>query len=61
MKESIADKEAVPLHKYYHATVDVSDTGRMWLDGLTLPYIYTAMVIPKTPHPIPKMGITKIL
>lgn len=60
MAHTIADKDAVPLKKYYRARCVVTPSGKQFLDTMTLPYIIEEMVIPKVPHYEPKMGITKI-
>ncbi len=58
--ETIADKELVPLKKFYRAQVLITDKGQQFLDTITLPHIIQELVIPKVPHYEPKMGITKI-
>ncbi len=60
---SVEAKEKIPLKKYYRATCEMTDQGRVFLGCITeFPYLIQELVIPKTPHPGEhKMGITKIL
>ncbi len=60
--DTIAEKEAVPLHKYYRAISYVTAKWQEFLDTIDIfPHYITALVIAKVPHTTPKMGITKIL
>lgn len=60
--ETIAEKESVPLHKYYRAISYVTTKWQEFLDSIaSFPHYITALVIAKVPHTTPKMGITKIL
>jgi len=61
--QSIEEKEAVPLKKFYQATSYITPEWQIFLEKIKdkLPYTIIADVIPKTPHPIVKKGITKIL
>lgn len=61
LAETIEEKDKVPLKKFYRAQVLITRQGRQFIDNINLPHIIQEMVIPKTPHPLPKMGITKIL
>ena len=61
LAETIKEKEQVPLKKFYRAQALITRQGRQFIDNISLPHIIEEMVIPKTPHPIPKMGITKII
>ncbi len=61
---ALAEKEAVPLQKYYRARCAISAEGEAFLDMIqhTLPYYIDALVHARIPHPgTPKRGITKIL
>lgn len=61
---ALAEKEAVPLQKYYRARCEVSAQGQAFLDAIqhTLPSYIDAIVHAHIPHPgTPKRGITKIL
>lgn len=61
---TIEAKEAVPLKKFYRATVEVTPQGHDFLSSIKeawYPYLIDADVTPKTPHPITKRGLTKIL
>ncbi len=59
---TIAEKEAVSLHKYYKATCYISPEGQQFLDAIiSYPHYIQETVIAKVPHTTPKMGITKIL
>lgn len=51
------------LEKYYHAICDVTLLGDTFLENVEkkLPYIIKELVIPKVPHYIPKIGVTKII
>lgn len=61
--ETIEEKELVPLKKYYRALCEVSEAGKNFIAQIqhNLPYTIQEDVIPQTPHPIIKEGITKIL
>ena len=61
LAETTEEKEQVPLKKFYRAQALVTAQGREFVNNISLPHIIEEMVIPKTPHPIPKMGITKIV
>lgn len=59
---TLEEKEAVPLHKYYRATSQLTPKGQVFLDAIdNFPHYIRALVIAKVPHTTPKMGITKIL
>ena len=60
LAETIEQKDEVPLKKFYRAQALVTDAGKLFLEGITLPHIIQELVIPKVPHYDPKMGITKI-
>ncbi|MFZ2151464.1 MAG: RluA family pseudouridine synthase [Candidatus Absconditicoccaceae bacterium] len=59
----VQDKESAPLKKFYRATCYITDQGKEFIADISsqLPYYIQEMVIPKIPHYIPKLGITKIL
>lgn len=62
--ETIEEKEAVPLKKYYTATCVVWQKGRLTLDQREkegFPVLIDADVTPRTPHPVTKRGLTKVL
>lgn len=59
--ETIKEKELIPLKKYYRAICKITPPGQLFLDKISLPYILIEDVVPKTPHPLVKEGITKIL
>lgn len=61
--ETIADKELIPLKKFYRASCNLSLLGEEFIQKIAnnFPYIIEEMVIPKVPHSVPKMWITKIL
>ena len=64
LAETIEQKEAVPLKKFYKATVHVTQEWRAFIESMTIagyPYLIDADVTPKTPHPVAKRGLTKIL
>jgi 23S rRNA pseudouridine1911/1915/1917 synthase len=61
LADSIDQKEQVPLKKFYRAQVEIREQGQLFLHSITLPYIIDKVVISKTPHSIPKRGLTKIL
>lgn len=61
MAETIEEKDAVPLKKYYRAHCTLTESGKKFLQSITLPHIIQEMVIPKVPHYEPKMGITQIV
>jgi 23S rRNA pseudouridine1911/1915/1917 synthase len=61
--ENLEDKENAEIKKFYRATSIITV---LWSEFLkktkgNLPYYIKEMVIPQTPNPTPKMGITKIL
>lgn len=61
--QTLAEKEAVPLTKRYHARCHVLPMGETFLSTLasSLPTYIDQIVIPRVPHPgIHKRGITKI-
>lgn len=58
---SKAEKEAVPLHKYYRALCHLTEGGKAFVDSLILPSYIEEIVYAKVPNATPKMGITKIL
>lgn len=56
-------KEMVHLRKFYRA---MCETTLEWIDFLqkinnNFPFVINSLVIPKLPHAVPKIGITKIL
>lgn len=59
----IQDKESAPLKKFYRATCYITDSWKEFIADISsqLPYYIQEMVIPKIPHYIPKIWITKIL
>ena len=61
--ETLEDKESAPIKKFYRATSIITEAWAEFLKEIenNLPYYIKEMVIPQTPNPIPKMGITKIL
>ena len=60
--ETIEEKEAVPLHKYYKATCYVTPQWQQFLDSIkSYPHYIQKDVIAKVPHTTPKLWITKIL
>ncbi len=62
--ESREEKESVPLKKCYHAVCHLTEKWRKsvkkW-DAVWLPYYIIQDVIPNVPHPVIKLGMTKIL
>lgn len=60
--ETIAEKESVPLKKFYQAVCYATPQGDQFLKTIpSIPHIIQSPITPKTPHPITKEGITKIL
>lgn len=61
--ESLEDKESAAIKKFYRATAIVTEKWQEFLEKIkgNLPHYIKEIVIQKTPNPIPKMGITKIL
>ena len=61
--ESMEDKESTLLKKFYRAYVEVSQQWKVFLDQISneLPWVIKSLVIPKLPHAISKIWITKIL
>lgn len=62
--ETIQEKEAVPLKKKYQATVLLSEKWSLTLsqrEDQWFPVLIDMDVIPNTPHPVVKRGLTKIL
>lgn len=61
-KLSIAEKETVPLHKYYRAVCEITREGTKFLNTVSdkLPYYIEQMVTPNVPYTESKMGISKI-
>lgn len=58
---TIQEKEATPLHKYYRATCYITPAGQIFIDSIQqYPHYIQSLVIPKVPHAMSKMGITKI-
>jgi len=59
----VEDKEATLLKKFYRAHAEVSLEGLEFLDKISweLPWYIESLVVPKLPHAISKVGITKIL
>jgi 23S rRNA pseudouridine1911/1915/1917 synthase len=61
---TLEEKEAVPLKKFYRATVEVTTEWSKFLQHIKeswTPYLIDADVTPKTPYPVTKRGLTKIL
>lgn len=71
--DTIQEKEQIPLKKYYRALCDITEQGREFLQSLWVApwqgegptkwegvHIIDADVIPHTPYPVVKRGITKI-
>jgi 23S rRNA pseudouridine1911/1915/1917 synthase len=60
--ESVKDKESTPLKKFYRATSHITEKGQEFLYQIAsqLPYYIQELVIPKIPHYLPKIWITKI-
>jgi len=60
--ETVEEKEAAPLQKFYRATCEVTTQGAEFLKQIenNLPYYIQEEVIAKVPNTTPKMGITKI-
>lgn len=61
---SIEEKEQVKLKKFYRARCFTSPKWKEFLQKISsdwLPYYINEVVIPKTPHSVIKMWITKIL
>ncbi|AHB41137.1 Pseudouridine synthase [candidate division SR1 bacterium RAAC1_SR1_1] len=58
-----SDKEAVHLKKFYRATCEITSKGKQFLQKIenNLPFTIESLVVPKLPHSISKIGITKIL
>lgn len=61
LADTIAEKESIPLKKFYRTQVLVTSSGQEFLDTIRLPHTITEIVVPKVPHYEPKMGITKII
>lgn len=63
LSDSIQDKETAQLKKFYRATCYLTDQWKTFLSDIAsqLPYYIQEMVIPKIPHYIPKLWITKII
>lgn len=64
LAKTLEEKEEVPLKKFYRATVEVTQKWKMFLQHVEAswyPYLIDADVTPKTPHPVTKRGLTKIL
>ena len=61
--ENIDDKESTLLKKFYRAQVEISPQWQKFLDTISaeLPWYIESLVIPKLPHALAKVGITKIL
>ncbi len=61
-KITIAEKETVPLRKYYRALCEITDEGTEFLENVSkkLPLYIEQMVTPNVPYTESKMGITKI-
>ncbi len=62
--ENREEKEKVPLKKCYHAVCHLTEKWRKsvknW-DTIWLPYYIIQDVVPNVPHPVIKLGMTKIL
>lgn len=61
LAETIEDKDAVPLRKFYRAQVLLTSQGQKFLAWQSFPITIQELVKPKVPHYEPKMGITKIM
>lgn len=61
--ESLQDKESAQIKKFYRAISIITPKWQEFLEEIknNLPNYIKQIVIPKTPNPTPKMGITKIL
>ena len=60
--ETIEDKEAGHLKKFYRAVCYITDEWKKFLDQIkTFPYYIKELVIAKVPHNEPKIWITKIM
>jgi len=61
--KNIEAKEAVPLKKYYRAKCYVMESGKEFLKEIEnkRPFVLTELVVPKVPHSVPKIWITKFL
>ncbi len=61
--ENLEDKESAPIKKFYRATSIITVLWEEFIKQIEkkLPYYIEEMVHAKTPNPIPKVGITKIL
>lgn len=60
--DTIDAKESIPLKKYYRALCDITLAGQELIDSIQeFPYLIDADVIPRTPYPVVKRGMTKIL
>jgi len=55
------EKEEVPLTKQYEALCYATDQGESFLGTHTAPFYIESLVSPKTPFPVPKIGISKVL
>jgi 23S rRNA pseudouridine1911/1915/1917 synthase len=52
----------IPLKKFYKASVNITDKGRLFINSIRqFPYYIIEEVKPKVPHYTSKIGITKIL
>lgn len=58
--ETIQEKEAVPLQKYYRAIAANTQEWRSFLESQNFPYIHESLVVPQVPYSISKQWITKI-
>lgn len=56
-----AEKEAVPLKKFYEALCFATPQWEEFLQDKTAPFFIESLVTPKTPFPVPKIGISKVL
>gem|GEM_PF-3145034 len=62
MVDTIEEKEAIPLRKFYRAKVNITEKGRKFLEKIEeFPYYIEELVEAKIPYGDAKMGITKIL
>ncbi len=63
LSDTIQDKENAQLKKFYRATCYLTDQWKAFISDIAsqLPYYIQEMVIPKIPHYIPKLWITKII
>ncbi len=63
LAKTIEDKEQVSLKKYYRANCYITSKWQDFIEEIqnNLPFVLEEMVIPKVPHCIPKIWISKII